>query len=79
MDRSASEVCAGLRSQTMRIPDLRPAFAGWLQGVNPLYSELVPAVDARLETLISDPKILAKAKAGNISLFASTHVLNRLP
>lgn len=60
-----------LRGQRLSIPDLRPAFATWKRGVNPLHARVRPAVDARLEPLIEDTRALAKVRLGDIGLFAA--------
>jgi hypothetical protein len=59
-----------LAGQQLHIPNLRPAFVKWRQGVNPYYERVKSAVDERLEGLIGDEKVL-KAKAGDMGLFAS--------
>ena len=71
---SSNELCNTiplLSGQTLHIPNLKPAFANWRQGVNPLYQQVKLTVDGRLEALITDEKVLRKAKAGDMGLFAS--------
>jgi hypothetical protein len=60
-----------LRGQCLRIPNLLPAFASWKQGVNPLHGQVKQAVNARLDGLLSNEKVLAKVKAADLGLFAS--------
>jgi hypothetical protein len=57
--------------QKLHIPDLRPTFAAWYQGVNPLHEQVKKAVDARLGGFIEDKKLLVKIRAVDIALFAS--------
>ncbi|KAL2136446.1 hypothetical protein VTI74DRAFT_3679 [Chaetomium olivicolor] len=64
---SAENLCG----KQFRIPDLRPAFASWNQGLSPHYPQIKQVVDARLEGLIRNERVLAKVKAGDIGLFAS--------
>ncbi|KAH6616928.1 isoprenoid synthase domain-containing protein [Chaetomium tenue] len=60
-----------LSGQKLHIPDLRPTFAAWKQGVNPLHAQARQAADIRLAGLIEDEKALAKTRAVDIALFAS--------
>ncbi|KAL2172130.1 hypothetical protein VTG60DRAFT_131 [Thermothelomyces hinnuleus] len=60
-----------LSGQVLHIPDLRPAFALWKQGVNPNHEWVKTAVEERLEGLIENKEVLAKVKAADITLFAS--------
>ncbi|KAK3292633.1 isoprenoid synthase domain-containing protein [Chaetomium fimeti] len=60
-----------LSGQRLHIPDLRPAFAAWKQGVNPLHPQVKQAVDARLGEIIENERALAKIRAVDIALFAS--------
>jgi hypothetical protein len=64
-----------LRGQYLHIPDLRPAFASWKQGVNPFHAQVKQAVDCRLEGLIDNERVLAKVKAADLGLFASGYVI----
>lgn len=43
--------------------------------MNPLHERVKQAVDARLEGLIADGRVLAKVKAADIGLFASGCVM----
>ncbi len=65
-----------LRGQQLRIPNLRPAFAAWKQGVNPLHERVRHAVDERLEGLVADERVLVKVKAADIGRFAAGYVLS---
>lgn len=60
-----------LAGQKLNIPNLVPVFAHWKQGVNPSYERVKAVVNQRLESLISDEKVLRKMKAGDLGLFAS--------
>ncbi|KAH6617911.1 isoprenoid synthase domain-containing protein [Chaetomium sp. MPI-SDFR-AT-0129] len=62
---------APLSGQKFHIPNLWPAFAGWKHGVNPLHGRVKLAVDARLEGLFEDPRVVEKVKAVDIGLFAA--------
>ncbi|KAL2144271.1 hypothetical protein VTI28DRAFT_9408 [Corynascus sepedonium] len=60
-----------LTGHALHIPDFRPAFASWTQGVNPHHEKVRVAVDERLEVIIENEKVLTKVKAADIALFAS--------
>ncbi|KAK0708309.1 isoprenoid synthase domain-containing protein [Lasiosphaeris hirsuta] len=62
-----------LGGQLLRIPNLTLEFAGWKQGVNPSYEQVRQNVDKRLGELIrGNEKVLGKARAGDLGLFASS-------
>ena len=60
-----------LKGQVLHVPDLRPAFAQWKQGVNINYEQLIPAVDAQLEAFCDNENMVEKGKAVNFAFFAS--------
>ncbi|KAH6842917.1 isoprenoid synthase domain-containing protein [Chaetomium sp. MPI-CAGE-AT-0009] len=70
-NESASISTNALSGQKLHIPNLRPAFTAWKQGVNPLHAQARQAVDARLGGIIDDERALAKIRAVDIALFAS--------
>jgi hypothetical protein len=60
-----------LRGKRLVIPDLRPEFAAWKQGINPLHERVKLVVDARLDGLIEDERAREKLKAVDMALFAA--------
>ncbi|KAH7313116.1 isoprenoid synthase domain-containing protein [Rhexocercosporidium sp. MPI-PUGE-AT-0058] len=60
-----------IRGTTVTIPDLRPIFEKYTGPVNPNYEAMVPVVNSRLESLVSNEKRLAKLKTADFALFAS--------
>ncbi|KAK3899372.1 (-)-delta-cadinene synthase [Staphylotrichum tortipilum] len=71
MSLQTANPAESLRGQHLHIPNLQPAFAAWKQGVNPAHARVRQAVDARLEGLIGDERVLAKVRAADIGLFAA--------
>lgn len=67
-----------LSGQKLHIPDFRPTFAAWKQGVNPLHARARQAVDALLAGIIEDEKVLAKTRAVDIALFAAGYACPQL-
>lgn len=70
-EKKPSPPLNALHGQRLVIPDLRPVFAAWKQGINPLHGRVKLAVDARLARLIEDKRVLEKLKAVDIGLFAA--------
>ncbi|KAK4134773.1 terpenoid synthase [Trichocladium antarcticum] len=70
-EKTPSPPLKALHGQRLVIPDLRPVFAAWKQGINPLHGRVKLAVEARLARLIEDKRVLEKLTAVDIGLFAA--------
>ncbi|KAI4120661.1 MAG: hypothetical protein LQ338_006850 [Usnochroma carphineum] len=70
------QLLEGLRGQAVRIPDLRPIFSGWAGAyggnISPHLKELVGVVDEKLQSLFANEAKLARLKAADFALFASS-------
>ncbi|KAF4629893.1 hypothetical protein G7Y89_g8253 [Cudoniella acicularis] len=57
--------------ESFSISDLLTIFEGWQRGCNPHWKSLVPIVNEKLESIITEPKKLEKLKTADFALFAS--------
>ena len=60
-----------MRGQTLIAPNWESIFTHWQAGTNPLYEQLIPFVDSRLDQLIDNPVVCRKLKEADFALFIS--------
>jgi hypothetical protein len=73
MDNGA-RVLNSLRGTYLNVPDLRPLYKNWKQGVSPHYLKLVAVIDRHLERIIPK-KDLQKFKAVDFALLTCRYAI----
>ncbi|KAK8074351.1 hypothetical protein PG994_005250 [Apiospora phragmitis] len=66
-----TRVYSGLEGKTLRLPDLRPVYAGWAAGRNKYYGRLLPVINDYIDKYIDDEKFGKKLKAIDLAAFTS--------
>lgn len=70
---SKTKLLDSMRGQTIKIPNLRRVFNGYPAGINPHYKKMIPMVNRKLESSLSDGKRIAEIKMADFALFAASN------